>query len=178
MTSADGQGVYLTHAEHAALLAELAEARRRRDAWKAKADGYDEIRLALRKKVGSPWPPNMSRILWAAIAADEKKRADDAEAERDALRNAQSYTYIGKDGKPILARDLEDQRDALLAERDRLREALAEHSMPCTCHEAYSGRKMQDPECRAGEYGDHCREAIGLPPLCQYNIRALKGGQT
>lgn len=67
---------------------------------------------------------------------------------------------------------------ALLAERDRLREALAEQSMPCTCHEAYSGRQMQDPECRAGEYGDDCREAIGLPPLCQYNIRVLKGDQT
>jgi hypothetical protein len=44
-------------------------------------------------------------------------------AERDALRAAQSYTYIGKDGKPILARDLEDERDALEAENQRLREA-------------------------------------------------------
>jgi hypothetical protein len=42
-------------------------------------------------------------------------------AERDALRAAQSYTYIGKDGKPILARDLEDERDALRAENQRLR---------------------------------------------------------
>lgn len=74
-------------AERDALKAELAEARRRRDAWKSKAEGYDEVRLALREKVGTPWPPNMSRILWAAIAADEKKRADDAEAERDRLRD-------------------------------------------------------------------------------------------
>jgi hypothetical protein len=65
----------------------------------------------------------------------------------------------------------------LREDNERLREALSEQSMPCTCHEAYSGRKMQDPECRAGEYGDDCREAIGLPPLCQYNLRrsTLKG---
>lgn len=37
-------------------------------------------------------------------------------AERDALLASQKYTYIGKDGKPILARDLEDQRDTLEAE--------------------------------------------------------------
>lgn len=28
------------------------------------------------------------------------------------MSEAPGYTYIGKDGKPILARDLEDQRDA------------------------------------------------------------------
>lgn len=43
-------------------------------------------------------------------------------AERDALRAAQSYTYIGKDGKPVLARDLEDERDALEAENQRWRD--------------------------------------------------------
>jgi polysaccharide deacetylase 2 family uncharacterized protein YibQ len=32
------------------------------------------------------------------------------------------YRYIGKDGKPILARDLEDQRDEL---QDKLTKALA-----------------------------------------------------
>jgi hypothetical protein len=68
-----------------ALAAERDEAFRRRDAWRAKAEGYDEIRLALREKVGSPWPPNLSRALWAGIAADEKKRADDAEAKCEAL---------------------------------------------------------------------------------------------
>ena len=31
--------------------------------------------------------------------------------ERDALRD--KYTYIGKDGKSVLAKDLEDERDAL-----------------------------------------------------------------
>lgn len=86
MTSADQPGVYLTHEEHAALL-----------------------------------------------------------AERDALRNAQSYTYIGKNGKPILARNLEDQRDALLAERDRLREALEEaENAPDPDHHCPSFRHVMD----------------------------------
>lgn len=42
-------------------------------------------------------------------------------AERDAALKAQSYTYIGKDGKSVLARDLEDQRDAAVASRDEFR---------------------------------------------------------
>ena len=63
-----------------ALEAALDEMTRRRDEWRKKAEGFDAVRLALREKVGAPWPPNMSRVLWAGIAADEKKRADDAEA--------------------------------------------------------------------------------------------------
>jgi hypothetical protein len=65
----------------AALEAERDEALRRRDAWRAKAEGYDAVRLALREKVGAPWPQSLSRLMWAGIAADEKRRADDAEAE-------------------------------------------------------------------------------------------------
>jgi hypothetical protein len=42
--------------------------------------------------------------------------------ERDEALAAQGYLYIGRDGKPILARDLEDQRDAL---RALLREAAS-----------------------------------------------------
>ena len=64
------------------------EAIRRRDAWRAKAEGYDAVRMALREKVGAPWPPNLSRALWAGIAADEKKRADDAEAKLAEFRHA------------------------------------------------------------------------------------------
>ena len=37
---------------------------------------------------------------------------------------AQGYRYIGKDGKPVLARDLEDQRNALRAQVEALTEAL------------------------------------------------------
>lgn len=55
-------------------------------------------------------------------------------AERDALaaqvadlQQAQTYTYIGKDGRPVLARDLEDERDALrdLLEAEKLISAQA-----------------------------------------------------
>jgi hypothetical protein len=44
----------------------------------------------------------------------------DAWDERDALQNAQTYSYIGRDGKTVLARDLEDRAEAAeakLAER-------------------------------------------------------------
>jgi len=51
--------------------------------------------------------------------------------ERDAMQRSQTYSYIGRDGKTVLARDLEDRAEAAeakLAERDaeiaRLRETL------------------------------------------------------
>jgi hypothetical protein len=50
-------------------------------------------------------------------------------AERDALHDAQPYRYIGRDGRAVLARDIEDQRDALQAEVARLRKRLAWHEM-------------------------------------------------
>lgn len=40
------------------------------------------------------------------------RRIEMLEKELHALRNAQSYLYIGKDGKPVLARDLEDRAEA------------------------------------------------------------------
>lgn len=45
-------------------------------------------------------------------------------AEMEIWKAQQSYRYIGKDGKPIMARQLEDDRDTLRAEVERLREAL------------------------------------------------------
>jgi hypothetical protein len=82
----------------AELEAEVSEARRRRDEWRKKAEGYDEVRLALREKVGEPWPPHMSRVLWAGIAADWRKRAEDAEAEVARLRNLLERTvYLHDD---------------------------------------------------------------------------------
>ncbi|MEO1108293.1 MAG: hypothetical protein AAFX90_10255 [Pseudomonadota bacterium] len=45
------------------------------------------------------------------------------------------YIYYGKDGKPISARELEDQRDALLARVEELsaeRDALSEYSFEAT----------------------------------------------
>lgn len=107
----------------------------------------------------------------------ERVGSDEVELLAKCLKDAADAPTMWGPSRSVCD-DAADALLALLAERDRLREALAEQSMPCTCHEAYSGRKMQDPECRAGEYGDDCREAIGLPPLCQYNIRVLKGDQT
>lgn len=77
------------------------EAYRRRDEWKKKADGYDAVRLALREKVGSPWPPSLSQTLWAGIAADEKKRADDARCE--ALEEAAKEIECDCPGRDTIA---------------------------------------------------------------------------
>ena len=46
------------------------------------------------------------------------------ERERDAALAAQDYTYIGKDMKPILARDLEDAKDAAEAKLAKAVETL------------------------------------------------------
>lgn len=66
---------------------DLTEMTRRRDEWKAKADGYDKVRLALRDaiagKFGEDDPRTMSRVIWAGVAADHKKRADDLQAALD-----------------------------------------------------------------------------------------------
>jgi len=43
--------------------------------------------------------------------------------ERQARAIRPEYRYIGKDGMPILARDLEDQRDAALAKLEQIEEA-------------------------------------------------------
>jgi hypothetical protein len=40
------------------------------------------------------------------------------------LRAAQHYTYIGRNGKPVLARDLEDRAEAAEAREAVLRDAL------------------------------------------------------
>lgn len=39
--------------------------------------------------------------------------------EYNEILKAQKYTYIGKDSKPILARKLEDERDALMEENNK-----------------------------------------------------------
>ena len=104
----------------ARLVAERDEATRRRDAWKAKADGFDAVRLALREKVGAPWPPSLSRVLWAGIAADEKARADAAEAVIARLVDA-AYAIEMWDaarGYPIPYRHRDPLRAALAAAKE------------------------------------------------------------
>ena len=95
------------------LEAALSEMTRRRDEWRKKAEGFDAVRLALRAKVGTPWPPHMSRLLWAGIAADEKKRADDAEA---ALQAADQLARALE----LLTVSSEDDPDALVFADDTL----------------------------------------------------------
>jgi hypothetical protein len=85
------QGVASRDDEVRELKAQLKEMTRRRDEWRKRAEGFDAIRHALREKVGAPWPPNLSRALWAALAADEKKRADDAEAQLAEAREALGF---------------------------------------------------------------------------------------
>ena len=64
---------------------------------------------------------------WAEVSQGNYRRAKDAEADRDALQRAQGYTYIGRNGKAVLARDLEDKIEALeaaLIEADALAGAV------------------------------------------------------
>jgi hypothetical protein len=58
-------------------------------------------------------------------------RIEELERERDAALAAQDYTYIGKDMKPILARDLEDAKDeaeAKLAKAVERLETMADYN--------------------------------------------------
>lgn len=105
--------------------------------------------------------------------------------DRETVERLRDWPLCGWNEVIQLRKDAADYIESLLAERDaleaqnqRLRNALAEQSMSCTCHEAYTSRHMQDPECPAGEYGDDCRAAIGLPPLCQHNIRLAEQEKT
>lgn len=51
-------------------------------------------------------------------------RIDRLQRENASLRSAQTYTYIGRDGKSVLARDLEDRAEAAEAEVKRLRDLV------------------------------------------------------
>jgi len=104
------------------------EAYRRRDEWKKKAEGYDAVRRALREKVGSPWPPNLSRALWAGIAADEKKRADDArcealEAAIKAIRDARQNSPYTRNRTPSFVSGLLDGYEAAAQAVEHLSES-------------------------------------------------------
>ncbi len=120
---------------------DLAEARRRRDEWRAKAEGYDDVCRALREKIGDPPPAQLSRFLWAGVAAMERRRAEAAERERDEARAliaaCEPWLKDGETPAERIAREFRDcqamgrmavaamkDRDALAAEVARLREAL------------------------------------------------------
>jgi len=59
-------------------------------------------------------------------------RIEQLERELDAALAAQDYTYIGKDMKPILARDLEDAKDAAEAKLAKAVKALRWYDDHCT----------------------------------------------
>ena len=71
-----------------------------------------------------PWKVQFSADIRALPAVDLSERIAQLERERDAALAAQDYTYIGKDMKPILARDLEDAKDEALAKLAKSMESL------------------------------------------------------
>lgn len=62
----------------------------------------------------------------ADIIKDMATHLESLQRENETLRRAQSYTYIGRDGKSVLARDLEDRAEAAEAEVKLIREAVGE----------------------------------------------------
>ena len=82
-------------ARNAAMEAERDEAFRRRDAWKAKADGYDELAAAVRAKVKAE-PATMSRVLLKAALIDADKRNAALAAQVERMRGASIETYYAR----------------------------------------------------------------------------------
>lgn len=90
-------------------------------------------------------------------------------AERDALRD--NYTYIGKDGKSVLARDLEDERDALKAELAGARNAALDEAAKVADDEA--------ERMRSGEFADmYSKGYAANADDISFNITALKALST
>ena len=88
---ADQGGKILSHglmpelvARIEALERERDEARRRRDEWKAKAEGYDELAAAVRAKIKDE-PITMSRLLLRAALIEANRRAEAAADRIEAL---------------------------------------------------------------------------------------------
>lgn len=87
------------------------------------------------------------------------------EAEVAALRAGQTYRYIGKDGKTVLARDLEDERDEL---RAQLAEARAERD---------NANKIMDGKTTLHRVIADIRDASGLGPLPMLSELAAEIGR-
>ena len=126
------------------LEAALSEMTRRRDEWRKKAEGFDAVRLALREKVGTPWPPHMSRLLWAGIAADEKKRADDAEAA------LQAADELAESTRPFAACVFNDNGDVTVSQGNLRRSDWLRLDRTATAYrKARGGRDMTRKEALA-----------------------------
>ncbi|CAB4157948.1 hypothetical protein UFOVP681_58 [uncultured Caudovirales phage] len=92
-----------------ALEAARDEAIRRRDTWKAKAEGYDELAAAVRAKVKEE-PATMSRILLKAALIDAEKQRAALEADIARLQTAHVQ--------------MQRAYDDLAAENARLRDSI------------------------------------------------------
>jgi hypothetical protein len=68
--------------------AERDEALRRRDAWKARAEGHVEIVNAMRAKTAGKDSRTLGRALLGAAKMEAEARADALQREVDALRKA------------------------------------------------------------------------------------------
>ena len=98
-----------------------------------------------------PWP---HRVIHDALAyiTDLEARLAAAEGKLTEWRSSQSYRYIGRDGKPVLARDLEARAEAAEAGKDALAEALRErdggvHGEDCRSHRLNMGMFAQSCNC-------------------------------
>ena len=85
---------------------------------------------------GLLWRPFVDELLIRSKKwfQDQDHAADyikQLERERDEALAAQSYTYIGKDMKPILARDLEDAKDFAEAKLAKAVEVLRDIASDC-----------------------------------------------
>lgn len=104
---------------------------------------------------------------------DWHKRVQELLSERDALRKAvDSYSYIGRDGKMVLAKDLEDERDALRAQLQAARDDALEEGIEHACAVIDAFSEYDQNECcdgrECGCYGTSVHDHM------KHQIRALK----
>lgn len=102
-------------------------------------------------------------------------RASKAYIREDLSDTSSSYTYVGKDGKPVLARDLENERDELRAQLSQARNAALEQAAkwleaqaPLTEHQINRMTAIEQIDCiHAVTRSNNCRKDAAA-------IRALK----
>lgn len=92
--------------------------------WNILSDAYDKAKaeLATLRAEVEKWKrqAEISRL----GACEITKRESTLRAQLEDFRASQQYRYIGKDGKPVLARSLEDDRDRLRAENEKLKSLM------------------------------------------------------
>ncbi|MCB5411797.1 hypothetical protein [Pseudogemmobacter faecipullorum] len=111
------------------LVAELKEMTRRRDEWRKKAAGYDELVAAVRRGVEKAGERNLSRVFMRGALIEATSRAERAEArlaeleaERDTAIENEKSRYVRVSQKYRMALE---ERDAALAQVAGAYEAAA-----------------------------------------------------